>query len=625
MLQLGEKIVIVADAFEQNLPIGEYGYLIAYDRNPDNAFDYVIRVPKINRNFFVPSSDVEPEELLIQHEVEMTTREALIDYALATYNEKLFHQIMNGELEQDEKEEETAPEVLSQAEFIKQHVAKLARLNFTPEEEQMLTEQLNAILQYAEKLNELDTDGVEPTTHVLHLSNVMREDEAKDSLPIEKVMANAPEEEDGQFKLHAKELSVQELVDQSFQVIAERDERIGAFLTLNEEEARNTARRLDDKLASGQPRGLLFGLPAGIKDNIVTEGLRTTCGSQFLANFNPVYDATVTRKLREADAVTLGKLNMDEFAMGGSNENSSFRPVRNPWDLDRVPGGSSGGSAAAVAAGEAYFTLGSDTGGSIRQPASYCGVVGLKPTYGLVSRFGLVAFASSLDQIGPLTKNVEDSAYVLQAIAEKILAALKVLEDLGAVWEEVSLPHTEYAVATYYLLASSEASSNLARFDGVRYGTRADHAGSLIDLYHESRSKGFGPEVKRRIMLGTYALSSGYYDAYYLKAQKARTLIKQDFDNVFENYDIIIGPTAPTTAFKLGSQVDDPLTMYLNDILTIPVSLAGVPAISVPCGLADGLPVGLQIIGKAFDESTVLRVAHAYEQNTEHHKLQPKL
>jgi aspartyl-tRNA(Asn)/glutamyl-tRNA(Gln) amidotransferase subunit A len=472
-------------------------------------------------------------------------------------------------------------------------------------------------------------------------------------------------------KLHAKELSVQELVDQSFQVIAERDERIGAFLTLNEEEARNTARRLDDKLASGQPRGLLFGLPAGIKDNIVTEGLRTTCASQFLANFNPVYDATVTRKLREADAVTLGKLNMDEFAMGGSNENSSFRPVRNPWDLDRVPGGSSGGSAAAVAAGEAYFTLGSDTGGSIRQPASYCGVVGLKPTYGLVSRFGLVAFASSLDQIGPLTKNVEDSAYVLQAIAghdhmdstsanvdipdylsaltgdvrglriavpkeymgegvdpavkEKILAALKVLEDLGAVWEEVSLPHTEYAVATYYLLASSEASSNLARFDGVRYGTRADHAGSLIDLYHESRSKGFGPEVKRRIMLGTYALSSGYYDAYYLKAQKARTLIKQDFDNVFENYDIIIGPTAPTTAFKLGSQVDDPLTMYLNDILTIPVSLAGVPAISVPCGLADGLPVGLQIIGKAFDESTVLRVAHAYEQNTEHHKLQPKL
>ncbi|MEK3733485.1 MULTISPECIES: Asp-tRNA(Asn)/Glu-tRNA(Gln) amidotransferase subunit GatA [Paenibacillus] len=472
-------------------------------------------------------------------------------------------------------------------------------------------------------------------------------------------------------KLHNKELSVSELVDQSFASIHEREEKVRAFITLDEEGARAAAKRLDEKLTAGQTRGLLFGLPTGIKDNIVTEGLRTTCASQFLSNFTPVYDATVVHKLREADSVTIGKLNMDEFAMGGSNENSSFYPVRNPWDLERVPGGSSGGSAAAVAAGEAYFTLGSDTGGSIRQPASYCGVVGLKPTYGLVSRFGLVAFASSLDQIGPLTKNVEDSAYVLQAIAgydqmdstsakvdvpdyvsaltgdvsglriavpkeylgegvapevrETVLNALKVLESLGAVWEEVSLPHTEYAVATYYLLASSEASSNLARFDGVRYGVRADNAGSLIDLYHESRSKGFGDEVKRRIMLGTYALSSGYYDAYYLKAQKARTLIKQDFDKVFEQYDVIIGPTAPTTAFKLGSQVDDPLTMYLNDILTIPVSLAGVPAISVPCGFAEGLPVGMQVIGKAFDESTVLRVAHAFEQHTEHHKRRPEL
>ncbi|PAK50865.1 Asp-tRNA(Asn)/Glu-tRNA(Gln) amidotransferase subunit GatA [Paenibacillus sp. 7541] len=472
-------------------------------------------------------------------------------------------------------------------------------------------------------------------------------------------------------KLHNKELSVSELVDQSFASIHEREEKVRAFITLDEEGARAVAKRLDEKLTAGQTRGLLFGLPTGIKDNIVTEGLRTTCASQFLSNFTPVYDATVVHKLREADSVTIGKLNMDEFAMGGSNENSSFYPVRNPWDLERVPGGSSGGSAAAVAAGEAYFTLGSDTGGSIRQPASYCGVVGLKPTYGLVSRFGLVAFASSLDQIGPLTKNVEDSAYVLQAIAgydqmdstsakvdvpdyvsaltgdvsglriavpkeylgegvapevrETVLNALKVLESLGAVWEEVSLPHTEYAVATYYLLASSEASSNLARFDGVRYGVRADNAGSLIDLYHESRSKGFGDEVKRRIMLGTYALSSGYYDAYYLKAQKARTLIKQDFDKVFEQYDVIIGPTAPTTAFKLGSQVDDPLTMYLNDILTIPVSLAGVPAISVPCGFAEGLPVGMQVIGKAFDESTVLRVAHAFEQHTEHHKRRPEL
>jgi aspartyl-tRNA(Asn)/glutamyl-tRNA(Gln) amidotransferase subunit A len=472
-------------------------------------------------------------------------------------------------------------------------------------------------------------------------------------------------------KMHAGELSPTDLVDQAFKTISERDSRVGAYLTLDEEGARTTARKLDDQLASGGDRGLLFGLPAGIKDNIVTEGIRTTCASQFLSHFNPVYDATVTSKLRNADAVVIGKLNMDEFAMGGSNENSSFHPVHNPWNLEYVPGGSSGGSAASVAAGEAYFTLGSDTGGSIRQPASYCGVVGLKPTYGLVSRFGLVAFASSLDQIGPITKNVEDSAYVLQAIAgydqmdstsanvqipdylnaltgdvkglriavpkeylgegvdtivkEKILAALKVLEGLGAVWEEVSLPHTEYAVATYYLLASSEASSNLARFDGVRYGVRSDNPANLLDLYHESRSQGFGPEVKRRIMLGTYALISGYYDAYYLKAQKVRTLIKRDFDQVFENYDVIIGPTAPTTAFKLGAQVDDPLTMYLNDILTIPVSLAGVPAISIPCGFADGLPIGLQIIGKAFDESTVLRVAHAFEQNTEYHTQRPEL
>ncbi|CAM3030341.1 Asp-tRNA(Asn)/Glu-tRNA(Gln) amidotransferase subunit GatA [Paenibacillus sediminis] len=472
-------------------------------------------------------------------------------------------------------------------------------------------------------------------------------------------------------KLRSKELSVSDLVDEAFGKINEREDRVKAYLTLDEEQARSTAKKLDDKLASNEPKGLLFGLPAGIKDNIVTEGLRTTCASQFLSNYNPIYDATVVTKLKQAESVTIGKLNMDEFAMGGSTENSSFYPTRNPWNLDYVPGGSSGGSAAAVAAGEAYFTLGSDTGGSIRQPASYCGVVGLKPTYGLVSRFGLVAFASSLDQIGPITKNVEDAAYVLQAIAgydkmdstsanieipdyisaltgdirglriavpkeymgegvdpavkESVMASLRVLESLGAEWEEVSLPHTEYAVAAYYLLASSEASSNLARFDGVRYGVRADNPDNLLDLYHKSRSQGFGSEVKRRIMLGTYALSSGYYDAYYLKAQKVRTLIKRDFDEVFAKYDIIVGPTAPTTAFRIGSQVDNPLTMYLNDILTIPVSLAGVPALSVPCGFAEGLPVGLQIIGKPFDESTILRVAHAFEANTEHHKQRPNL
>ncbi|WP_239618434.1 Asp-tRNA(Asn)/Glu-tRNA(Gln) amidotransferase subunit GatA [Cohnella mopanensis] len=472
-------------------------------------------------------------------------------------------------------------------------------------------------------------------------------------------------------RLQNKQLSVAELVEHSIKRISDTDDKIGAFLALNEEGARKEAQALDAQLAAGGERGLLFGVPAGIKDNIVTEGLRTTCGSKFLENHDPIYDAAVVTKLRAAQSVTIGKLNMDEFAMGGSNENSAYGLVRNPWDLERVPGGSSGGSAAAVAAGQVYFTLGSDTGGSIRQPAAYCGVVGLKPTYGLVSRFGLVAFASSLDQIGPITKNVEDSAYVLQAIAghderdttsakvdipdylsaltgdvkglrigvpkeylgqgidpqvkERVLEALKVFESMGAVWEEVSLPHTEYAIATYYLLASSEASSNLARFDGVRYGVRADNPANLIDLYRRSRSEGFGPEVKRRIMLGTYALSSGYYDAYYKKAQQVRTLIKQDFDQAFEKYDLIIGPTAPTPAFKLGEQVGDPLTMYLNDICTIPVSLAGVPAISIPCGTADGLPVGLQIIGKPFDERTVLRAAHAFESQTGFHDLRPAL
>ncbi|GGG81239.1 Asp-tRNA(Asn)/Glu-tRNA(Gln) amidotransferase subunit GatA [Paenibacillus radicis (ex Gao et al. 2016)] len=472
-------------------------------------------------------------------------------------------------------------------------------------------------------------------------------------------------------KLNDKELQVSELVDASYRRIAETDSSIKAFITLDEENARRQAAELDKQLQDGSERGLLFGLPAGIKDNIVTEGLLTTCASQFLSNYNPIYDATSVAKLKSAQSVTIGKLNMDEFAMGGSNENSSFYPTRNPWNTDYVPGGSSGGSAASVAAGQVYFSLGSDTGGSIRQPAAYCGIVGLKPTYGLVSRYGLVAFASSLDQIGPLTKNVEDSAYVLQAIAgfdgkdstsanvsipdytsaltgdvkglrigvakeylgegidpevkEAVLNALKVYESLGATWEEVSLPHTEYAIATYYLLASSEASSNLARFDGVRYGVRADNPDNLIDLYRKSRSQGFGPEVKRRIMLGTYALSSGYYDAYYLKAQKVRTLIKQDFDQVFSKFDVIMGPTAPTTAFRIGEQVGDPLTMYLNDICTIPVSLAGVPAISIPCGSSNGLPIGLQIIGKAFDESTVLRAAHAFEQNTEFHRGRPQL
>jgi aspartyl-tRNA(Asn)/glutamyl-tRNA(Gln) amidotransferase subunit A len=472
-------------------------------------------------------------------------------------------------------------------------------------------------------------------------------------------------------KLHKKEISVTDLVDASFKRIRSVDDKINAFLTLNEEAARTQASEMDNNLSSRDEFGLLFGLPIGVKDNIVTKNLRTTCASKILANFDPIYDATVVEKLKAAEAITIGKLNMDEFAMGSSNENSGFVTTRNPWNTEYVPGGSSGGSAASVAAGEVLFSLGSDTGGSIRQPAAYCGVVGLKPTYGRVSRYGLVAFASSLDQIGPITKNVEDNAFVLQAISgqdpmdstsanvevpdylssftgdvkglkiavpkeylgegvqddvrQSVLDALKVLERLGAKWEEVSLPHSKYALATYYLLASSEASANLARFDGVRYGVRSDNAKNLLELYKQTRSEGFGDEVKRRIMLGTFALSSGYYDAYYKKAQKVRTLIKKDFEDVFEKYDVIIGPTTPTPAFKLGEKTSDPLTMYANDILTIPVNLAGVPGISVPCGFSNGLPLGLQIIGKHFDESTLYRVAHAYEQATDHHKQKPEL
>jgi aspartyl-tRNA(Asn)/glutamyl-tRNA(Gln) amidotransferase subunit A len=471
--------------------------------------------------------------------------------------------------------------------------------------------------------------------------------------------------------LHKKELSVTDLVDESYKRIQQVDGQVQAFLTLDEEQARKTAKGLDAKLTTDESKGLLFGMPIGIKDNIVTKGLRTTCASKILANFDPIYDATVVQKLQKAETITIGKLNMDEFAMGSSTENSGFQMTRNPWNLEAVPGGSSGGSAAAVAAGEVLFTLGSDTGGSIRQPASYCGVVGLKPTYGRVSRFGLVAFASSLDQIGPITRTVEDNAYLLQAISgldpmdstsanidvpnfvqsltgdikglkiavpkeylgegvsepvrQSVLNALKVLEKLGAVWEEVSLPHSKYALAAYYLLSSSEASANLSRFDGVRYGYRSTNAETLIELYKNTRAEGFGEEVKRRIMLGTFALSSGYYDAYYKKAQKVRTLIKKDFDDVFEKYDVIIGPTAPTSAFKIGENVDDPLTMYANDILTIPVNLAGVPGISIPCGFDNGLPLGLQIIGKHFDEATVYRVAHAFESATTYHQQKPEL
>ncbi|PKG44611.1 MULTISPECIES: Asp-tRNA(Asn)/Glu-tRNA(Gln) amidotransferase subunit GatA [unclassified Planococcus (in: firmicutes)] len=468
--------------------------------------------------------------------------------------------------------------------------------------------------------------------------------------------------------LHSKELTIADLTEATFKRIKELDPQVDAFLALNEEQATKQAAEMD-QTDTGE-RGPLFGLPIGVKDNIVTEGLETTASSLILKGFNPIYNATVVDKLREAGMIIVGKLNMDEFAMGSSNENSYYKNTKNPWNLETVPGGSSGGSAAAVAAGEVPFTLGSDTGGSIRQPAAFCGVVGMKPTYGRVSRFGLIAYASSFDQIGPITRTVKDNALLLNAISghdekdstsanvevpdftaaltgdiqglrigvpkeyfaegvseaskQAVKDALKVLEEKGATWEEISLPHSKYALSTYYILASSEASSNLSRFDGIRYGYRTEKAGSLLEFYMNTRSEGFGDEVKRRIMLGTYALSSGYYDAYYKKAQKVRTLIKQDFDKAFENFDVIVGPTTPTPAFKIGEIIDDPLTMYANDILTIPVNLAGVPAISVPCGFENGLPLGLQIIGNYFDEETVYRVADAFEQATEFHKETPQ-
>jgi aspartyl-tRNA(Asn)/glutamyl-tRNA(Gln) amidotransferase subunit A len=444
---------------------------------------------------------------------------------------------------------------------------------------------------------------------------------------------------------------------------------VRSLLTLTREHAEAQARLADERLAAGDA-GPLVGIPMILKDVLTTRGIRTTAGSKMLENFVPIEDATITRRLAEAGTLLLGKSNMDEFAMGSSTENSAYFPTRNPWDLDRVPGGSSGGSAAAVGAEFAPFALGTDTGGSIRQPGALCGVVGFKPTYGRVSRYGLIAFASSLDQIGPFTRSVEDCALVMNAIAgydpcdstslqapvpdytdalrdvrlegvrlalpreyfavegmepaveASVKAAIEHLESLGAELGEVSLPHTQYGLATYYLIAPAECSANLARYDGVKYGLSIrDPGAGLWDVYERSRGEGFGREVKRRIVLGTYALSSGYYDAYYLKAQKVRTLIKQDFDKVFERFDAVVGPTSPNVAFPLGAKTQDPLAMYLNDLFTIPTSLAGLPGVSVPAGMVDGLPVGLQIIGKALDEPTILRVAHAFEQSTEWHTL----
>lgn len=468
-------------------------------------------------------------------------------------------------------------------------------------------------------------------------------------------------------KLDNRDISAVELANAYLDRIAEADGVIGAYLHVMHDVARGQAAAADAAIAAGQA-GSLTGIPVALKDVLCTTDAPTTAASRILEGFVPPYDATVVRRLREVGAVFLGKANTDEFAMGSSNENSAYKVVRNPWNTDRVPGGSSGGPAAAVAGELAVFSLGSDTGGSIRQPAGFCGVVGVKPTYGRVSRLGLLAFASSLDQIGPFTRTVEDAAITLQAIAghdprdstsspvavpdfraaltgnvrgmklgvakqynvdgmepgvsAAVDAAIARLADLGAELIEVDLPHTEYALPTYYITAPAEASANLSRYDGVKYGLAVE-APTLAETYARTRGEGFGPEVKRRIMLGTYALSSGYYDAYYVKAQKVRTLIKQDFDRAWEQVDAIVAPTSPTVAFPLGARTDDPYQMYLADVFTIPANMAGIPGVALPCGFSDGLPVSLQVLGPAFAEDTILRVAHAYEQSESWHAVKP--
>ncbi|MEG0731164.1 MAG: Asp-tRNA(Asn)/Glu-tRNA(Gln) amidotransferase subunit GatA [Vagococcus sp.] len=468
-------------------------------------------------------------------------------------------------------------------------------------------------------------------------------------------------------KIQSKEVTVEEVIKDSFERINATEEKIEAFITLNEEKALESARELDKKGPSiDMP---LAGIPIGIKDNIVTKDLLTTAGSKMLYNFNPPYDATVMTKIYEAGMIPVGKMNMDEFAMGSSTETSYFKKTKNAWSDEKVPGGSSGGSAASVAAGQIPASLGTDTGGSIRQPASYNGIVGVKPTYGRISRFGLIAFASSLDQIGPMTRTVEDNAMVLNAISghdvhdstsakkevpdftsligkdikgmkigvpkefmtdgvdpmvrESIQKAMETYRQLGAIVEEVSLPHSKYGVQVYYIIASSEASSNLQRFDGIRYGYRSENIENLEDVYVKSRSEGFGDEVKRRIMLGTFSLSSGFYDAHFKKAGQVRTLIIEDFKKVFNDYDLILGPVSPTIAHNFGSDKDDPVTAYMRDVLTIPVNLAGLPGISLPCGFSEGMPIGLQLIGNYFEEEKMYQAADAFEKATEFHKMKP--
>ena len=471
-------------------------------------------------------------------------------------------------------------------------------------------------------------------------------------------------------KLEAGEITSEEITKRYFERIKEKDDLVKAYVSLLKEEALAKARSVDEDRKAGKSVSKYAGIPIGIKDNMCIAGTKTTCSSKMLENFVAPYNATVIENLNKEDMVYLGKLNMDEFAMGSSTENSAFFTTKNPWDLSTVPGGSSGGSAAAVSADMAPWALGSDTGGSIRQPSSLCGVVGLKPTYGLVSRYGLVAFASSLDQIGPITKDVTDSALLLNLLAghdekdstsmnvekkdytkslvndvkgmkigipkeyigegvneevrDAVLAVAKKYEELGATVEECSFEVGKYATGAYYIMADAEASSNLGRFDGIRYGYRSEKFDNLKDIYRNSRSEGFGPEVKRRIILGTYVLSSGYYDAYYKKAQKVRTLIKNAYSELFEKYDLLLTPTSPTTAFKIGEKCNNPLEMYLADICTVPVNIGGVPAMSIPCGLdSNGLPIGFQLVGKAFNEETIIRAAYTYEKNTNFRENKP--
>ena len=566
------------------------------------------------------------------------------------------------------------------------HIANLAQLNLEENEIDTYLLHLQDILNFANIVNKAPVEGLEVTIGANEAKNVFRKDEIKVFEDNESLLQNAVTKEQNMFKLPKvinkggnsmeiteltvhelqeklknKELKITDITKAYVDRINEKEKDVQAFVTVLADEALRQAEDIEKKVESGEITGEFAGIPIGIKDNMCTKGVKTTCSSKMLENFVSPYDATVIEKLNKENIIDLGKLNMDEFAMGGSTEYSYFKKTRNPWDLNKVPGGSSGGSAAAVAANLVPWALGSDTGGSIRQPSSFCGVVGLKPTYGLVSRYGLVAFASSLDQIGPITKDVRDCANLLNLIAghdekdttsskrekidytkclkndvkglkigvpkeffgeginEEVKASLeKAIEkykELGAEVEEFSLDIAQYALATYYIIACAEASSNLGRFDGIRYTYRTPEYKNLKEIYKKSRSEGFGSEVKRRIILGTYVLSSGYYDAYYKKAQQVRTLVMNEFNKGFERYDVILTPTSPTVAFDIGSKSNNPLEMYLADICTVSVNIAGLPGISIPCGVdKEGMPIGMQLIGNKFAEETILNAAYTYEQ-----------